>query len=708
MNSEFNEVLYLKLNPDVAEAVRKREFASGFEHYEKIGRAQGRPTDYASALQGPQQALNERDRQIAGLNQTVQALRGSVSWRVSAPVRWLGSAARAMTGGARFWHKVGLARNALFRAVRNDSLPNVMSRAWKIWQREGLHGIKSRLREQQAGQADLGQRYTYIEPERPGDLEQRLAAITSAPRFSIVVPVYNTTPELLDALLDSVKRQWYPNWELVLADDASPSEITQAALAAIAHPQIRILRLEKNQGIAGATNAALAAAQGDFIVFLDHDDELTPDCLYELAACIERDQPDFVYSDEDKLDAQGNFLDPHFKPDWSPDTMMSTMFTCHVSCVRRSLLERVGGLRSDYDGCQDWDFVLRLSEQTKRISHVPKVLYHWRIIPGSSAADIGAKPYVLDASRRVRLDALARRGHEGSVEPVPHMQGYFRVNYHLRGTPMVSIIIPSRDNGEVLRRCIDSIYQKSSYRHFEIIVLDNGSVQPDTLAYLQQVQQAGQAQVIRHDAPFNFSELNNIGVTQAKGELLLFLNDDTEVLTADWLERMGGYAQLPHIGAVGAKLLYPGGHEVQHAGVINLPGGPCHAFLRAPADAPGYFMRCLLEYNWLAVTGACLMMEAKKFRELGQFDERFAVGYNDVELCFRAAAAGLYNVNCQAVTMLHHESLSRGNDLVDPAKLERLARELKRLEETHPAYRKRDPFYNPNLHPGKLNFELAP
>jgi GT2 family glycosyltransferase len=702
MNSEFNEVVYLKVNPDVAEAVRNQEYASAFEHYEKVGRAEGRPTDYVSAHDYLRKGMHERDLQIVALSRAMQEMRHSTSWRLSAPIRWLGSLARALTGGAAFWRKMGVARTTLLRVLRSDSLPNLVSRAWKIWQREGLRGVKSRLREQH-----IGQRYIYVEPQRPSDLDERLAAITSAPRFSIVVPVYNTTPELLDALLDSVKRQWYPNWELVLADDASPSEITQAALAAISHPQIRLLRLEKNQGIAGATNTALAAAQGDFIVFLDHDDELTPDCLYELATCIERDQPDFVYSDEDKLDAQGNFVDPHFKPDWSPDTMMSTMFTCHVSCVRRSLLETVGGLRSDYDGCQDWDFVLRLSEQTKRISHIPKVLYHWRIIPGSSAADIGAKPYVLDASRRVRLDALARRGHEGSVEPVPHVTGYFRVNYHMRGTPLVSIIIPSRDNGEVLRRCIDSIYGKSSYRHFEIIILDNGSVKPDTLAYLQQVQQAGQAQVIRHDAPFNFSELNNIGVAQAKGELLLFLNDDTEVLTADWLERMGGYAQLPHIGAVGAKLLYPGGREVQHAGVINLPGGPCHAFLRTQAEAPGYFMRCLLEYNWLAVTAACLMMDAKKFRELGQFDESFAVAYNDVELCFRAAAAGLYNVNVQAVTLLHHESLSRGNDHIDPAKMERLVRELKRLDETHPVYCKRDPFYNPNLHRGKVNFELA-
>jgi GT2 family glycosyltransferase len=573
----------------------------------------------------------------------------------------------------------------------------------------GFDLVPAALMRDQQGRYSLepaARAYTYIAPQKPDDLEVRLAAITSKPRFSIVVPVYNTAPDLLEAVLQSVKAQWYPHWELILADDASPSQETQHALAAIDHPQIKLLRLEKNQGIAGATNVGLDAAQGDFIVFMDHDDELTVDCLFELALCIERDQPDFVYSDEDKLDEQGNYVQPHFKPDWSPDTMMSTMFTCHVSCVRRSLLDKVGGLRSQYDGCQDWDFVLRVSENTSRISHVAKVLYHWRIIPASVASDIGAKPYVLDASRRVRADALERRGLAGSVEAVSQVRGYFRVNYHLRGTPLVSIIIPSRDNGAVLARCVESIHQKSSYRNFEIIVLDNGSVKPDTLAYLEQAAQDGQIRVIRHDAPFNFSELNNIGAAQAKGELLLFLNDDTEVLVADWLERMGGYAQLPHIGAVGAKLLYPGGHEIQHAGVLNLANGPVHAFLRHASELPGYFMRNLLEYNWLAVTGACLMMERSKFDAMGQFDESFPVAYNDVELCFRSVEQGYYNILVPAVTLIHHESVSRGLDHVDPAKLARLMKDLHHLYEIHPRFFQHDPFHNPNLHPSGLNFEV--
>ena len=752
MKSEFDEVLYLKINQDVAAAVRNQQFASGFEHYMKRGRLEGRPTDYRTMMEclvrmtaqrerdiaALRQALLEREQQVAALAHDVDAVYRSRSWRFSAPLRGLGSLARILLGRSPAGRKARAASAVILRLLREQGLPTLLSRALRVWRREGLRGILVRLRQQHhlattslagAGSpAGLGfalqpaallrdaqgrhslssgaTGYTYIAPQCPPDLTERLAAIASAPRFSIVVPVYNTAPELLADVLSTVQAQWYPHWELILADDASPSEETRAALAAIKHPQIRVLRLEKNQGIAGATNAGLAEAGGDFIVFMDHDDQLTVDCLYELALCIEREQPDFVYSDEDKLDEQGNYIQPHFKPDWSPDTMMSTMFTCHVSCVRRSLLEQVGGLRSQYDGCQDWDFVLRVSEHTSRISHVPKVLYHWRIIPASVASDIGAKPYVLEASRRVRADALERRGHAGSVEQVSQVRGYFRVNYHLRGTPLVSIIIPSRDNGTVLARCIESIHQKSSYRNFEIIVLDNGSVQADTLAYLKQAEQAGQARVIRHDAPFNFSELNNIGAAQAKGELLLFLNDDTEVLVADWLERMGGYAQLPHIGAVGAKLLYPGGNEIQHAGVLNLVDGPVHAFLRHPSELPGYFMRNLLEYNWLAVTGACLMMETSKFQALGRFDASFPVAYNDVELCFRSASQGYYNIVVPAVTLIHHESVSRGLDHVDPAKLARLMRDLHRLYEIHPRYFQYDPFHNPNLHPGGLNFEV--
>ncbi|ABN56126.1 MULTISPECIES: glycosyltransferase [Methanoculleus] len=547
--------------------------------------------------------------------------------------------------------------------------------------------------------------YVYIPPRCPNNINSIIESMAYKPHFSIVVPVYNTPPDLLNKAVRSLQLQWYPHWELILVDDASPSKETKRCLSKINDPNIKVFTHPQNKGISGATNTAISHSTGDYVVLLDHDDELTEDCLFELALCINRDDPDYIYSDEDKIDEKGYFTEPHYKPDWSPDTMMSTMYVCHVSCIKKSLLEEVGGLRSDYDGCQDWDLILRIVEKTDRISHIPKVLYHWRIIPGSTSADIGAKSYVLDASRRVREDALKRRGLLGTVEPLEQVNGYFRVNYHLVDKPLISIIIPTRDHGDVLRRCIESIFKKSTYKNFELIVLDNGSVDSATLEYLEEIKAEPNISVIRHAEPFNYSELNNVGADFAKGEILLFLNDDTEVVTSDWLERMGGYAQLAHIGAVGAKLLYPGGKKIQHAGVLNLQDGPGHAFLHQNADLPGYYLRNLIEYNWLAVTGACLMIERKKFQSVNGFDVNYPIAYNDVDLCFRLRDAGFYNLVSQSVRLIHHESLTRRMDHADHDKTERLKQDMRRLYQKHPFYYQYDPFYSINLHPNGINFE---
>lgn len=635
--------------------------------------------------------LREARANMARMDAERMAIFRSTSWRLTVPLRWIGNRLKRST----LRSLLGRVRRRVFAASTLKSVVPGAKPSSIVRDSDGHYSL-----------SPVSKGYTYIEPQRPNNLETRISELSAPISFAIVVPVYNTAPALLAAVLASVKAQWYPHWTLILSNDASSDPDTLKALSEIAHSQIKVLHSPRNQGIAGATNAALKAAESDFIVFMDHDDELTVDCLYELALCIDREQPDFVYSDEDKLTERGDYAQPHFKPDWSPDTMMSTMFTGHVSCVRSSLLDSVGELRSEFNGCQDWDFVLRVAEHTKRISHVPKVLYHWRIIPESVASDIAAKPYVLDASRRVRMDALERRGLSGSVEAVEQVPGYFRVNYHLRGSPKISIIIPSRDNGDVLRCCIESIRSKSTYRNYEIIILDNGSVNENTLAYLQDVATLDQITVIRHDAPFNYSELNNIGSQHATGEIFLFLNDDTEVLTNDWLERMGGYAQLPHIGAVGAKLLYPDSMKVQHAGVLNLDQGPTHAFHLCGKDDPGYFMRNLLEYNWFAVTGACLMMEAKKFHAVGGFDTRFPIAYNDVDLCIRGVKMGFYNVVCQAALLIHHESVSRGLDHVDRTKIGRLKEERRRLYDMHPDYYQYDPFHSPNLLPSGCNFEI--
>lgn len=540
----------------------------------------------------------------------------------------------------------------------------------------------------------------------PAELTKALLGLAPPPLFSIVVPVYNTDPEWLRRTVATVESQWYSHWELILVDDYSPSQAVRKVLDGLDDPRIVVVKLGENKRISGATNEGIARAKGDFIVFLDHDDELTPDCLYELALCIDRDNPDYVYSDEDKIDVDGRFKEPFFKPDWSPDTLMSIMLTCHVSCVRRTLALEIGGLRSEYDGSQDWDFVLRVTERTKRISHVPKVLYHWRIIPASCASDLQAKPYAVLASKAAREDALRRRGLSGELVPVPELPGYFRTRYDLQGKPLISILIPTKNNGNVLKTCIDSIFEKSAYRRFEVLVINNGSTDTSTLEYLAALRQRDQVNVLDHDVPFNYSEINNYGVRHASGELLVFLNDDTEVISPDWLDYMGGYAQLQHIGAVGAKLLYPGMLTIQHTGVVNFLHGPDHAFRHIGANDPGYFCRNLLEHNWIAVTGACLMIERKKFDTVGGFDEDLAVAYNDVALCFSLVEHGWYQVVCPSVQLLHYESLSRGDDRLDPAKLARIGREQAILYGKHPEFKGRDPFHSANFIPDDPHFGI--
>lgn len=541
-------------------------------------------------------------------------------------------------------------------------------------------------------------RYTYSPPKTdPAAIGKALLGLSRHTLFSVIVPVYNTDPGLLRRMIASVEAQWYPHWELVLVDDHSTSPAVREVLSGLVDPRTVVVQIAENRGISGATNEGMVRATGDFIVFLDHDDELTVDCLYELALRIDRDDPDYLYSDEDKLDAAGHFVDPFFKPDWSPDSMMSAMFTCHVSCVRRSLALELGGLRSEYDGSQDWDLVLRVSERARRIAHVAKVLYHWRITPDSCASGLEVKPYAIDAGKRAREDALRRRGHPGELIPVPELPGYYRTRYHMQGQPLVSILVPSKNNGAVLKACIDSIFERTAYRLFEIVVINNGSTDQPTLDYLSGLRAREQVRVLDCKVPFNYSEINNAGVRLSRGELLVFLNDDTEVLSADWLDCMGGYAQLPHVGAVGAKLLYPGARTVQHSGVLNLTNGPSHAFANVDARAPGYFARNMLEHDWIAVTGACLMIERKKFEAVGGFDEDLAVAYNDVALCLGLAERGFYQVVCPGVELIHHESLSRGKDGLDRARMSRGDRERTIMFGKHPGFYDRDPFHNPNL-----------
>lgn len=700
--------------------------AAASEHLAALQKENAHLHHVAQALSEAQQALVDTQQELHDLSLAIDAIRQSASWRLTRPLRALTRGAR-LTGknlrsssrlvAKRLYHRLpaklrepGLRLAYRYFGVffRGMGHYEAWRLAWSPGQAKPCSFAYRRTGLENSGRYSLEQTtypaYCYLPPRRTPAVEQMMAAFSRKPLISIITPVYGIEPLYLRALISSVGQQWYPHWELIFVEDAGPNPATRDFLAALNDPRIKVHLSEQNGGISAASNIALDLAIGEYVAFLDHDDELTPDALFELVGAINSHDPDFIYSDEDKIDDAGNYSQPFFKPGWSPDALMSIMYTCHLACMRKSLVEELGGFRSCFDGAQDYDLALRLTERTQRIHHIPKVLYHWRTLPSSTASGLDAKPYASDAMRRLKEEALVRRGLQGSVENVAEMPSQCRVNYHPIGTPLVSIIIPSRDNTAILRRCVDSLLQQTRYGRYEVILIDNDSVTPEASTYFDQVTQDPRVTVLRYPHPFNYSAINNFGVREGKGDYLLFLNDDTEILAPDWLERMLGFAQLEHIGAVGAKLLFPGSSSIQHCGVLNLAAGPGHAFYNAPADAPLYFGRNILEWNWLAATGACLLVKRCKFEAVGGFDESFPIAYNDIDLCWRLHDQGLKNLVCNAARLLHHESVSRGVDDEDPLKLQRLAQERRRLYQKHPDYFMHDPYFNPNLHGSSVNF----
>ncbi|MFY9781180.1 MAG: glycosyltransferase family 2 protein [Candidatus Baltobacteraceae bacterium] len=504
------------------------------------------------------------------------------------------------------------------------------------------------------------------------------------PTFSILMPAYNTPERYLRAAIESVRAQVYPYWELCVADDASPDPSVRRVLEEYAglDSRIRVTFREKNGHISRAMNSALEIATGEFVAFLDHDDQITPDALFECALIANRTPDvDMIYSDEDKIDEGGVRSSPFFKPDWNPDTFLSRMYTCHFGVYRRSLVEALGGLRSGFDGSQDYDLVLRLTERTTRVQHIPRILYHWRIHSASTASDGAVKPYAETAAIRAIGEALARRGEPGSVSPAPDAPGTYIVRYAIRKRDKVSIIIPTRNHGEDVDRCLKSIFAKTTYDHFEIVLLDNGS---DDEASLQTFERwkirDRRVKVVRYEAPFNFSRINNYAVQKSDGYYVLLLNNDTEVISADWMEAMVEQAQRPSIGAVGAFLLYPDG-SVQHAGVITGIGGVAgHSHKYFPGNALGYFSTLRAINNYSAVTAACLMVRRSVFDQVGGFDEGLAVAFNDVDFCLKIRKAGYRNVCLPHVKLYHFESKSRGHEAT-PEQIRRFQGEIKVMEQ---------------------------
>ena len=522
------------------------------------------------------------------------------------------------------------------------------------------------------------------------------------PKISVLVPVYNVLDKHLIPCIESVVNQTYDNWELCLADDNSSWDNVKEVLKLYEdNPKIKIVYRKENGHISKATNSALEVATGEFVGLLDCDDLLSPNALYEVALKLNENKSlDFIYSDEDKVDDDGeNRHMPHFKPDWSPDTLMSNMYACHFAVYRKTLVDKVGGLRTECNGSQDYDLALRIMDETTpdRIAHIDKILYHWREREESTSGNATVKPYVFEAAKKAKLDSLKRRGLSGEAVFVDEMYQY-NIVYDIQGNPKVSIIIPSKDNFDVLSRCIETVYSYTDYKNFEVILVDNGSNEENKTKYQSLADKHGFV-YLYEEFDFNFSKMCNIGAKKATGDYLLLLNDDIEILeeSKSWLKTMLGQAQVSYTGAVGARLLYPDNKGIQHVGVINIENGPVHAFTGMSDEPIYYFGRNRLHFNVLAVTAACLMINKDKYWEVGGIDESFAVAYNDVDFCMKLVENGYFNVVRNDVVLIHHESVSRGNDLVDINKTRRLMNEENRLYSIHPKFAHYDPFYNRNL-----------
>ena len=540
------------------------------------------------------------------------------------------------------------------------------------------------------------------------DIKMNIERLAYKPLISIIMPVYNVDEKWLRMCIDSVVNQLYPYWELCIADDASPKPHIKAVLQEYLEKdeRIKVVFREKNGHISLASNSALELATGEYIGLLDHDDELALDALYENVLLLnEHSDADMIYSDEDKISEEGIRHSPFFKPDWSPDTILGQMYTCHFGVYRSSLIRSIGGFRAGYEGSQDYDLVLRATEKTKHIYHIPKILYHWRTIAESTASGADAKGYAYVAGLKALQDALDRRGEGGWVEHVSNYPGQYRVHYPVINSPRISIIIPTRDMSAMLETCLKSIFDKTTYDNYEVIVVDNGSQQSKTFEVFEKFkgQQPNRFRVIDMDIPFNYSKLNNQGVHHAKGQLIVLLNNDTKVITPNWLEEMAGQALRPSIGAVGAMLLYPD-HTIQHAGLILGIVGPAnHGHKGVHEKSPGYFGRLLIPANYAAVTGACLMVKRELYEAVAGLDENLAIAYNDVDFCLKLLKHGLYNVIVPQVQLIHYESKSRGKE-GSSEKQERLKQEAHIMEQRWGALISRDPFYNSNLTLQKEDF----
>ena len=588
--------------------------------------------------------------------------------------------------------------------------PYMIKKGFRYLRHFGLKAFLVRLQERmEPEEVPYGPWYESYKPSEK-ELEKQRSCVWKNPvQISIIVPAFRTPELFLRQMIDSILAQTYPYWELCIAnaspDDARMCQILQEYT--LADDRIKVEQLKENKSIPENTNAALAMASGDYVGLLDHDDLLAPNALYEVASAIEADPKlQVLYTDEDKvtMDLSEHFQ-PNLKPDFNLDLLRSNNYICHFFVAKRSLLEQIGGFRAEYNGAQDYDLIFRCTDATDQIKHIPEILYHWRTHEASTADNPMSKMYAYEAGKRAIEEHLSRHGQKAEVK-LKKTLGFYQVTYPVQGSPMVSIIIPNKDEKASLKLCLDSIKKKTTYDNYEILIVENNSTSTEIFEYYKELEKEERIRVITWDGPFNYSAINNFGVKHARGELLLFLNNDVEVLSGGWMEELVANTQRPEVGITGVKLLYPDG-TIQHAGtVIGMGGIAGHMLVGLKGDRAGYLNKAVTQMNYSAVTAACMMMKRSIFEALGGFEEQLAVAFNDVDLCLRTVAAGSLVVYNPYVELRHYESKSRGAEDSEE-KIRRFQCEIEFMRTRWEDLLKQgDPYYNKNLSLSKWNYSL--
>ena len=589
--------------------------------------------------------------------------------------------------------------------------PYTIQKGFRYLKHYGIKEFWIRLHERfEPEEVPYGPWYEAYVPDEETLNRQRKRKFLNAPLISVVVPAYHTPPLFLRQMLDSLIAQTYGGWELCIANGSPDDKEMEAVLEEYEKRDSRIRHenLKENLGIAENTNAAFRMAKGEFIGLLDHDDLLAPNALYEIAIALEKNpEADVVYTDEDKVttDLKEHFQ-PHLKPDFNLDLLRSNNYICHFFTVRREIVEQVGGFRKEFDGAQDYDFIFRCTEEARKILHIPEILYHWRTHKESTADNPASKMYAFEAGKRAIEAHLKRTGTDGEVSHTPDL-GFYRVKYPVKGAPLISIIIPNKDEKESLEACLKSIWEKTTYKNYEIIVVENNSTSDEIFRYYKEISKKG-VRLLRWKKEFNYSAINNFGAAHAKGEFLLFLNNDVTVITPDWLTELAGLCQRKEVGAAGVKLLYPD-NTIQHAGcVIGIGGIAGHMFVDMPANRTGYLHKASLLQDMSAVTAACMIVKKQVFDQVGGFTEELAVAFNDVDLCLKINKAGSLVVYDPYVQLYHMESKTRGAE-DSKEKVRRFQTEIEYMR-CHwlDILKNGDPYYNKNLSLTKWNYSLKP